>query len=108
MELRGLEPLTPTLPGRLDCVRGGSTKYVRRGQSIPRSSVTYQDDPGRRGLATIVAPFLRRRDTCAQVPLLRGNGGLPRVSVDDPLHESVEVDDAGASKATPFIVAMVT
>jgi hypothetical protein len=38
VELRGLEPLTPTLPGRLRGIRCGPQEYVSAGQRHMRSS----------------------------------------------------------------------
>src|SRR4051812_451017 len=38
VELRGLEPLTPTLPGRLRGVRGGTPKFICAAQEAALSS----------------------------------------------------------------------
>jgi hypothetical protein len=38
VELRGLEPLTPTLPERLEGVRGGTPKFICAAQKAASSS----------------------------------------------------------------------
>src|SRR5687768_4023040 len=76
VELRGLEPLTPTLPGRHDRVRGGSL-WFRKGRDLrvwtsvntgvrPRTPLTATTSDVRTGLATrfTAPPCSRRADNC--------------------------------------------
>jgi hypothetical protein len=56
VQLRGLEPQTPTLPGRLRGIHGGSPPFVSPGQEVWGRPRTATDDPERGSLATIVAP----------------------------------------------------
>jgi hypothetical protein len=56
VQLRGLEPQTPTLPGRLRGIYGGSPPFVSTGQEVWGRPRTATDDPERGSLATIVAP----------------------------------------------------
>lgn len=45
VELRGLGPLTPTLPGRLRGVHPGTLLCVPAGQGVVRSSVNDREPP---------------------------------------------------------------
>jgi hypothetical protein len=46
VELRGLEPLTPTLPGRLAGIRGGPSRFLPAGQRAGKSFRDNSERPG--------------------------------------------------------------
>ncbi len=55
VELRGLEPLTPTLPGRHDQVRGGSPQFHKRYDQRMNTAVHGYESPWIRPTATRTA-----------------------------------------------------
>jgi hypothetical protein len=61
VELRGLEPLTPTLPGRLDRVHGGSLRFRKRRDLHVRTMVDFRAQPRRPLTATTTATTLEVR-----------------------------------------------
>src|SRR3712207_9014475 len=52
VELRGLEPLTPTLPGRHDRVCGGSPQINKRGDHHKKTGAPGHETPRTRPTAT--------------------------------------------------------
>jgi hypothetical protein len=76
VELRGLEPLTPTLPGRLVGVRRGSPTYVRAGQRTVSSSTNPCERPRTPHLGHRRGTTRRPLDRRATSPTRRDGGPM--------------------------------